>query len=294
MDPSQWIIIRRAVHAQARRYKPLARSRFSDAQIVLMYLWSVAHDRPLYWACNRQNYHGPMRPRQLPSVSQFARRIKTDRCQRLLQNVNDQLAKSDHEPVMMLDGKALPVNGVSTDPDATRGYAHGGFIRGYKLHAIVDIHRRIKAWAVRPVSEHEITVAKELVKHVHMTSQSLMLADGAYDAAPLYELIASYGGFLLSPPRAATSDPRKLRAMSPARRQGLEVWEDHNDLARWIYRDRLGIERGFSALCTHADGLKPLPAWVRRLERVTRWVGAKIIIYHARMNLLQNNAKNAA
>ncbi len=294
MDPSQWILVRRAVHAQARRIKPLPRARFSDAQIVLMYLWSVAHDRPLYWACNGRNYHDPMRPRRLPSVSQFTRRLKTQRCRGLLQSVNDQLARSSHEPVLMLDGKVLPINGLSTDPQATHGYAPGGVAKGYKLHAIVDFHRRIKAWAVCPLSMHEITVAKELVRHVAMTTQSLILADGAYDAAPLYEAIAACGGRLLSPPRAATREPRKRRAMSALRRQGLETWEDHRDLARWIHRDRLGIERSFSALCGHADGLKPLPPWVRSLQRVTRWVGAKIILYHARLNLIQASKTNAA
>ena len=294
MDQSQWIIVQRVVRAQARRLKPLPRARYSDAQIVLMYLWSVAHDRPLYWACQRPNYHGLFRPRQLPSVSQFTRRLKTQRSQRLLQAVHDQLARSDHQPALMLDGKVLPVNGVSTDPDATRGYAHGGFAKGYKLHALVDTDRRIKAWAVCPLSRHEVAVGRELIRQVAMTSQSLVMADGFYDAAALYDTVAAQGGSLLCPPRSATQDPRKRRAMSAARREGLETWENHPNLARWIHRDRLGIERCFSALCTHADGLKPLPAWVRRLDRVTRWVGAKIIFYHARLNLIQSPQQNAA
>ena len=34
--------------------------------------------------------------------------------------------------------------------------------------------------------------------------------------------------------------------------------------------------------CT-AGGLAGLPAWVRGLERVRRWVGVKIIVYNARL-----------
>ena len=30
-----------------------------------------------------------------------------------------------------------------------------------------------------------------------------------------------------------------------------------------------------------ACGLKPLPAWVRSLQRVTLWIHAKVLIYHA-------------
>jgi len=38
-----------------------------------------------------------------------------------------------------------------------------------------------------------------------------------------------------------------------------------------------------AAADTSFEGLAPLPAWVRRLERVERWITAKVIIYHARL-----------
>ncbi len=93
MDRSRWIIIRQAIHSEARRLGRLPRAQFSDALIVKLLLWAVAHDRPLCWACCREHYHGPMRPRRLPSVSQFTRRVKTDRVQQLLQRVHDRLTR---------------------------------------------------------------------------------------------------------------------------------------------------------------------------------------------------------
>ena len=39
------------------------------------------------------------------------------------------------------------------------------------------------------------------------------------------------------------------------------------------------IERVFGVLCCTAGGLGALPPWVRTLDRVRRWVGAKIVLY---------------
>ena len=71
------------------------RKTYSDALIVGMYLWSVGHDRPLCWACDRMHYTSLFRPRKLPSVSQFSRRIRTPRCQAIFQALHDELARVD-------------------------------------------------------------------------------------------------------------------------------------------------------------------------------------------------------
>jgi hypothetical protein len=42
-------------------------------------------------------------------------------------------------------------------------------------------------------------------------------------------------------------------------------------------------------VCT-GGGLGPLPAWVRGLRRVTRWTGAKIILYNARIQVRKRMA----
>jgi hypothetical protein len=40
---------------------------------------------------------------------------------------------------------------------------------------------------------------------------------------------------------------------------------------------------GTGAALLSGGGLGPLPAWIRRLERTRRWVGCKIVLYHARL-----------
>src|SRR5439155_14792056 len=100
--------------------------------IVAMYVWSVAHDRPLSWACDRRNYGALFRPRKLPSISQFTRRIKSDDCQRILQLVHDHFAQRGvMTNGVYIDGKALVVSPVSKDRDAKRGKISGAFARGY-------------------------------------------------------------------------------------------------------------------------------------------------------------------
>lgn len=73
----------------------------------------------------------------------------------------------------------------------------------------------------------------------------------------------------------------RYRRMSNARRWVMELWRTRKELCWSAYRERAAIERIFSALSSFAGGLGPLPNWVRALRRVTRWVTAKLVIYHA-------------
>jgi hypothetical protein len=92
MDSHTWQSVYRTIK-QCGKMIPRAGRRpvFSDTLIAAMYLWSVAHDRPMCWACRRANYTSRFRPRRLPSVSQFCRRVQTPRIQRLLEAVHDRL-----------------------------------------------------------------------------------------------------------------------------------------------------------------------------------------------------------
>src|SRR5438034_11761576 len=122
MDRELWRIVLAAVKRAARvvaRVAPGRRPRFADWLIVAMYIWCVWHDRPLSWACDRWHYGRLFRPRKLPSISQFTRRIKSDRCQLILQYVHDELA----EPRLItyqgyFDAKPLLVSRVSKDSQA--------------------------------------------------------------------------------------------------------------------------------------------------------------------------------
>jgi hypothetical protein len=187
-----------------------------------------------------------------------------------------------------LDGKALPVGPTSKDPDARRGRTPGGFAKGYKLHAWATEDGRVPVWCVLALSAHEAVAARELLVPAmpDLSPRALVLADGNYDDKALHAAVAARGGRLLARPRGWGRHRTTRSAMGPARRQSLAVWGDRSGAgvpARSVYRKRIAVERTFSSLCSCGGGLGPLPGWVRRLPRVRRWVGAKILLYHARL-----------
>jgi hypothetical protein len=177
-----------------------------------------------------------------------------------------------------LDARPLVVGPCTKDADARPGRVYGGFARGYKLHACVTQDGRIPVWKVTSLQVPEQKIACELVDRVKPAG--LVLADGVYDSGAVYEAVEKYGGLLVTPnpgyigvPRARQSQAR-LRSVRACR-----------GLSGYIYRERLAIERCFAQQSSFGGGLAPLPAWVRTLPRVRRWVGAKLIIYHIRHHL---------
>jgi hypothetical protein len=297
MDRELWtailLVIRRAakrVGWHGGRRKPV----YANGLIVAMYVWSVAHDRPLSWACRRGSYGFVFRPRKLPSISQFTRRIKSDDCQRILQLVHDQFAQRGvMTNAVYIDGKPLVVSPVSKDRDAKRGHISGAFARGYKLYAAVNASRRIVVWSVMGLNEDEKTLARHVLlpNLPPLTPDALVLADSHYDSAPLHEEVSEpLGVWLMHPLRGqerATGEfrARKLWQMPWSRRELVRLWENQPELMRFIYKARQEIERVFGVLTCTAGGLANLPAWVRHLERVRRWVGVKIILYNARLEV---------
>ena len=199
MDSHVWRIIYQMIVAADRSIPKMGRKpTYSDVLIVGMYVWAVGHDRPLCWACERQHYSSCFRPRKLPSVSQFCRRIKMARCQRILHGVHDRLAQSGvTSGLSFFDGRALVVGAHSKDHEARRGRVSGGFARGYKLHAWATEEGQIPVWSVTSLNVSEKRVAKELVAHGSLGD--LVLADGGYDSGPLYDKVAEQGMQLLTP-----------------------------------------------------------------------------------------------
>jgi hypothetical protein len=287
MDRRIWSIITKAI-VSVNRSIPRAGRRpvFSDVVILRMYFWSVWHDRPLSWAADRQHYGRLFHPRRLPSRSQFCRRVKTRRFGLLLEEVFRRFSqRSEGESLLFLDGKALPVSESTSDPEATTGRGNGRFSRGYKLHALGTEDGRIKAFSVRPLNEHEVPVTERCLVD-HIPSGAMVLADGNYDSDNLYRQIHQRGSWLFTPLKGQRAkDGYRLQHMSFARRTVHALWGRREQLCWQVYRERAAIERIFSALTSFAGGLGPLPNWVRRLDRVTRWVTAKLTIYHARLLL---------
>jgi hypothetical protein len=307
MDRDVWTLVMDAIRRATRGVKPsVLNPRFADALIVAMYLWTVWHDRPLCWAADRSHYGPLFRPRKLPSVSQFTRRVKTNSVRLILQAVHEDLAQTHlASPVAYLDGKTLAVSPVSKDRDAKRGRVCGGFAKGYKLHAYVSEDGRITTWSVMPLNVAEQSVAMALVTHAaenapHLLA-SLTMADSNYDSAELHKLLAGADSRLelLTPlkgqkrVKGGVHHPVTLRQMGPSRRKLVAMWKAEPGLCRHVLRDRDDIERTFGILTCTGGGLGPLPAWVRTLQRVRRWVGAKIALHHARLQVRKRQAERA-
>lgn len=283
MDKRIWNIITKVI-MRVNRTIPRSgrRPTFSDVLVVRMHLWSVWHERPLCWACDRQHYGSLFRPRRLPSVSQFCRRVKSPRVQELLERVNVKLTQRSRPATLtFLDGKPLPVSRHTRDRQAKKGYADGVFRRGYKLHAWASDDGRILRHCVRPMNEGEPNTARTLVGD--SLGGALVLADANYDSAKLYQTVHDHGGYLVTPLKGQATSEHSLRYMPWPRRLMMKVWQQKPRLCKKALEKRVQIERIFSALTCFGGGLNPLPAWVRTLARVERWVTAKLAIYHARL-----------
>lgn len=308
LDQDTWKRIAQSIDRQARhlirRQGRLARAEYSDALIAKLYFWSVVHDRPVAWAADPDHLgHRLFRPRQRPSRSQFQRRVNTPRFTTLLTLIHQDLAGPlDPSDGGRLDGKPLPVSSVSKDMDARSGHVTGGFAKGYKLHIWATGDRRIALWSVMPLNVGETLVAAALSDFMPMfNDRAMTLADGNFDSGRMHEALARRNGALLSKPRGMNvaapeawlrqqaNLPPKKRGGGACRQAALEAWKKTPALGRFVYRERIHVEGTLSNLCSYGGGLGPLPAWVRTLPRVRRWVGAKIILYHARLF-----ARNAA
>ncbi len=286
MSSQLWKAVYRSIRMVNRSIpKKGRRPEFADTLIVAMYLWAVGHDRPLSWAADRSNYTRVFRPRRLPSRSQFCRRIKTARCQCLLDEANARLVRVEEDSlpaVRLLDRRAFPVGRYTTDADAKVGYACG-YLKGYKLHALAVEDGRFTHFRITSLNESEKTLARELIEEAGL--KGIVLADQGYDSGPLYDFAMERGTLLFTPlfPNAGGGH----RPQSETRLLAKRIW-DHG--GETLYARRNAIERHFGQLSSFGGGLAPLPAWVRTLERVRRWMTAKIMIYHARLAIRKSAA----
>jgi hypothetical protein len=286
MDLEIWATILTAVKRAARGAKPSVRSPlFGDWLIVAMYFWTCWHDRPQCWACDPLHYGRLFRPRKLPSVSQFNRRVRTKSVELIQQRVHNDLAKIGlATPVSFVDGKPLLVSAVSKDPDARRGHITSGLGKGYKLHALVTEDQRIVVWSVTALNVHETHVAEAMCEYLpKQLPDAIFLGDGNYDAADLHKRVELTGARLVVPLRGMAEHAVTLRQMGAARREHIKASREHPAVVKYVLNWRTQVERVFSMLTCYGGGLASLPSWVRRLERTRRWVGCKIALYHARL-----------
>lgn len=269
------------------------RCAYGDAVVVFIYLFSVLGDRSMRWAYQKRNW--PLWARHLrpPSYSQLMRRLRTSSIQRCMGQLN--VAFRNRLPCSaekVVDGKPLVVGVYSKDRDARRGcLAQDQWARGYKLHAIVDATGAVETAAVTPLNSGEAPVAAKLMEAVNLQGVTVR-ADANYDSNSLYEVVAHRGGRLIAPRR---KPGRGLghHSQHAHRLEAIVILEGEAFARRNHRRHRNRIEQAFAHLTNLPFGLGPLPNWVRGLARVTRWVKAKILIYHLYLSLTRQQAEAA-
>lgn len=183
MDRDIWKVLSTAALSATRRLRrPRRRFAFSDHLIIRMWLWAVLHDRPLCWACRRENYTSLFQPRRLPSVSQFCKRLHTFRFLRLRVLLHRRLTRAGRDDLFnFLDGKALAIRDHSTDHQALAGPAGRKIRRGYKLHVRATASGFLREYRVFPMNRAEPSTARQLLRELR--PNALVLADANLTAS---------------------------------------------------------------------------------------------------------------
>ncbi len=272
---------------------PWGNWRYSIADVLAVYFWSVVHDRPTSWAADPENWPDELRPVLIPTQSTLSRRLRRAETTTLMTTVEQHLLTLiavRNCLVYVVDGKALAVSGVSKDPDAGYGRGAGGFQKGYKLHAVWGQGPMPVAWALAPMNVSEKTLARQLIPTLQ--GGGYLLGDTHYDANVLYDLAAKQGFQLLA--RKTKSRGRGglgHRRQSPGRLRSMELLQ--TAFGHSVFNQRNAIERQFGTLTSFGGGLAPLPAWVRRFHRVRNWVQAKLLAAGTRW-LIMNKPQTLA
>ena len=259
---------------------------FSDRIIVMVYLWSVLHDRPVCWACEPQNW-GKGLDFELPSDSAMSKRLRTLSVQQLIERAMSAASDLFGPPplVKQIDSKPMYVGPYSKDRDAKRGrVAQGQLARGYRLHTL-NHGRIVRSFVLGPMNEHDSVLAPVLIDRLEGAGYAVM--DNAYDTNDLHERAAQNNHQLVAPPRAINKGVRDLKHNCPERIRALDLLDSplqycglDAPFGRELYNCRQRVESGFGGLTF--VGLHYLPAWVRGPRRVALWAAAKILIYLCR------------
>lgn len=260
------------------------KARFTHRQVLAVWLWAVLHDRPISWVTQADNWPAHRRGQPLPSDATLSRRLRDPVLITLQHRWLPRLREDDPTPPgdWAVDGKALPVPEQSRDPDAANTMAHGRWLKGYKLHALIDPALQIQAFRVTPANRAEMTVARDMIPRLpEATSSRPLLADAGYDSNPLYDAAGERGFQLIAPRRQRHAQALGHHRHSPYRLHAIDLLDrqPHRLQNRWR------IETFFSTLGGIVAGLGPLPQHVRTLPRVQRWVLGKLLVYAAHLKL---------
>jgi hypothetical protein len=284
MERELWPPLYRLIREVARDFSQKYVS-YQPWVLVAVIAWAALHDRPRSWACQRRHWSTTtLRPGRLPSPSVLSRRADGVAVGLFWRALEARLrGRGDPALLAFVDGKPLLVGGCSKDPDARFGRAAGHVGRGYKLHAVWSTRPLPEAWEVTPLNADEKAAARGLVGQ--LGHGGYLVADGNYDASPLYDAAAACGYQLVAPCRKAKTPGCGKHYQSPHRLRSLALLGAPfgAPFGRALYQARAAIERSFGHASAFAGGLGPLPAWVRRLARVRTWVWAKLVINAVRI-----------
>jgi IS5 family transposase len=270
-----------------------ARCVYSDAVILFIYAIAALSGKSPRWARQKRNWPLWARRVAVPSYSQLMRRVKTPEFLAYWRAWDATFrAALPSSAEKCVDGKPLVVGSYSKDPDARWGYlAANTWGRGYKIHAVSSASGVVEAFTVTPLNAGEATVAAELVQSLDLR-EAVVRGDANYDSNPLYATVAARGGRLLAP-RRRPGTGLSARPHHPDRLRAIAELECSPGAAQTHARHRVRIEQTFGHLTNLPFGLSPLPNFVRRLNRVTLWVTAKIALYHLHL-ALKHPRTNAA
>jgi hypothetical protein len=301
MEAQLYRVVYRLVMSIAHPRRP--RVQFNDHIIVLVYLWSALHDRPVCWACAAEHWSKEL-AFELPSDSTMSTRLRTLGVQQLLERVLT--AASELFPVTLvkaIDSKPLLVGAYSKDRDAKRGrIAAGQYARGYRLH-VVTHGRAVQHWTLAAMNAHDSVAAPQLLMRLGGSSSSssssssgsgssgggYVVADNAYDANELYDTASAANHQLVAPARPVNKGVRDLQRNGPARLRALDMLDSplehcsggmRNPFGCELYNQREAVESCFGTMAIM--GLNHLPAWVRGPRRVALWTASKILLYLCR------------
>jgi len=281
-----------AVLARVDKRRKRTDEDYSDEEIVKVFYWAVIHDRPISWACQRQNWPLHARRRSLPSDTTMSRRQRTASVIALLDAVEKSVTRPAGPGLFwMIDGKPLVIGGCSKDRQAGYGKAAGAMAKGYKLHAIVGSDGSLSAWRVAPMNKDERVIGQRLLKTADI--QGYVVGDANYDSNYLHEICDARGNRqMLTPRRYGPGHKVGHRAQSEGRLRSIALLENPQPwFGQQLMRDRAAIERSFSQMVSWGGGLTHLPPWVRTHRRVRRWVQAKLTLTALRRALTNNNLR---
>jgi len=185
MERESFLMLLRKLRAVGRR-RTDRRQRYTDGTIFAVHAWAVLNDRPVSWACRRENWPRGLWRGSLPSQSQMSRRLRRQRFEQLSRRIEQAVIRSGRRPSLAyaVDGKPLPIASHSNDRQAGYGRGVGGKAYGYKLHAIVDTKGVVWSWRVAPMNKDERPMARRMVRE--LTQPGYLLADANYDSNALF------------------------------------------------------------------------------------------------------------